>query len=79
MQVENVTVSPKVGDSVAVLHKSSVDAAGHPQGKLHDAKLHVDVVKQVMLDGDVKVGSGDVWSVIPSKDGKYKWQTVKSK
>lgn len=39
----------------------------------------LDVVKQVMIDGDVKVGSGDVWSVIPAKDGKTKWVTVKNK
>ena len=46
---------------------------------IQDAKPHVDVVKQVMIDGDVKVGSGDVWSVIPAKDGKTKWVTIKNK
>lgn len=81
MTVENSVqvVSPKVGDSVAVLHKSSVDAAGHPQGKLHDAKLYVDHVKAVYMDGDVRVTSGDAWSVVPATDGKTKWKTVKNK
>lgn len=76
---KTVNVAPQIGDTVAVVHASRVNQDGHPSGKLQDAKLHVDVIKQVMIDGDVKVVSGDVWSVIPAKDGKTKWVTVKNK
>ena len=75
----NVAVTPQVGDTVAVVHASRISQDGYPSGKHQDANLQVDIVKQVMIDGDVKVGSGNVWSVIPAKDGKTKWMTVKNK
>lgn len=75
----NVTINPKVGDKVAVMHASRVNSEGHPSGKLQETKVHYDEIVQVYLDGDVKVKSGDVWSVVPATDGKARWKTVKGK
>lgn len=67
-------VTPKIGDTVLVRHRSKSNKRG--ESCLEVSKPVVDVVVQVMLDGDVKVKCGDVWQIKKAADSKTVWMTT---
>lgn len=67
-------VAPNVGDTILVRHRSKVNKKGEVSLELYHPT--VQVIKTVMLDGDVTTSSGDIWQIKRCSDGKAKWMTT---
>lgn len=70
---------PKVGESVAVCHRTEVNH--HGDSKLTRSAVDFSTIKRVYLSDDdgyrVMVTSGDVWLVRPAAQGSAKWETFR--
>lgn len=63
---------PQKGDSIMVTYTTD------GEGKIIGCQEFTEITA-VYLDGSVRVGAGDVYSIAPSASGKATWMTVKPK
>lgn len=69
--------TPKAGQTVMVRHRSKTNKAGVAELQPCSKRDSVSqTIRAVYSDGRVKTMSGDVWSVKPSADSRYHWETV---
>lgn len=67
--------TPAVGDKILVRHRTKVNKKG--EVALEVCRGHVDVIRQVMLDGWVTTRSGDLWEVKRSAESNADWVSVR--